>query len=125
MVFVGPSGCGKTTALRMVAGLEEITDGTLRIGDSRRQHARAAQRDVAMVFQNYALYPHMTVFDNIAFPLRAEARRSPRSGSASSETAAALGLTDAADSAAADSLRGTAPAGRDGSCPRSASRRSS
>ena len=71
MVFVGPSGCGKTTALRMVAGLEEITDGELRIGDEVVNDLEPRERDVAMVFQNYALYPHMSVFENIAFPLRA------------------------------------------------------
>jgi multiple sugar transport system ATP-binding protein len=71
MVFVGPSGCGKTTALRMVAGLEEITEGELRIGDRVVNRLDPRQRDVAMVFQSYALYPHLTVAGNIAFPLRA------------------------------------------------------
>jgi multiple sugar transport system ATP-binding protein len=71
MVLVGPSGCGKTTALRMVAGLEEITSGELLIGDRTVNDVDARGRDVAMVFQNYALYPHMTVFDNIAFGLQA------------------------------------------------------
>ena len=61
MVFVGPSGCGKTTALRMVAGLEEITDGTILIGDRVVNDVSPKDRDIAMVFQNYALYPHMTV----------------------------------------------------------------
>ena len=77
MVFVGPSGCGKTTALRMVAGLEEITAGEIAIGDETVNDLDPRRRDVAMVFQNYALYPHMTVFDNIAFGLRA--RREPKS----------------------------------------------
>jgi multiple sugar transport system ATP-binding protein len=76
VVFVGPSGCGKTTALRMVAGLETVTEGEILIGDRSVNDASARERDVAMVFQNYALYPHMTVFDNIAFGLRA--RRVPR-----------------------------------------------
>ena len=71
MVLVGPSGCGKTTALRMVAGLEEITAGEISIGDTTVNDLDPRRRDVAMVFQNYALYPHMTVFDNIAFGLRA------------------------------------------------------
>jgi multiple sugar transport system ATP-binding protein len=62
MVFVGPSGCGKTTALRMVAGLEEITAGEIAIGDETVNELDPRRRDVAMVFQNYALYPHMTVF---------------------------------------------------------------
>jgi len=70
-IFVGPSGCGKTTALRMVAGLEEVTDGELKIGDEVVNDLAPRDRDVAMVFQNYALYPHMNVFENIAFPLRA------------------------------------------------------
>jgi multiple sugar transport system ATP-binding protein len=70
LVLVGPSGCGKTTALRMIAGLEEITEGRLLIGDRVVNNLAPVQRDVAMVFQSYALYPHMTVFDNLAFGLR-------------------------------------------------------
>src|SRR5437879_1732675 len=70
MVLVGPSGCGKTTALRMVAGLEEITSGTIRIGDRIVNDLAPKDRDIAMVFQNYALYPHMTVRANIGFPLQ-------------------------------------------------------
>ncbi|MDR1028243.1 MAG: sn-glycerol-3-phosphate ABC transporter ATP-binding protein UgpC [Clostridiales Family XIII bacterium] len=70
IVLVGPSGCGKTTVLRMVAGLEDITSGTIRIGDRVVNNIDPGDRDIAMVFQNYALYPHMTVFDNIAFPLQ-------------------------------------------------------
>lgn len=70
MVFVGPSGCGKTTCLRMIAGLEEITDGTISIGDRVVNDVSPKDRDIAMVFQNYALYPHMTVYDNMAFGLR-------------------------------------------------------
>jgi multiple sugar transport system ATP-binding protein len=70
MVLVGPSGCGKTTALRMVAGLEEITEGEIRIGDLVVNDIAPKDRDIAMVFQNYALYPHMTVFENMAFGLK-------------------------------------------------------
>lgn len=70
MVLVGPSGCGKTTALRMIAGLEEATEGNLMIGETRVNDVPPKDRDIAMVFQNYALYPHMTVYDNIAFGLR-------------------------------------------------------
>jgi len=70
MVLVGPSGCGKTTALRMVAGLEEISEGTVRIGDRPVNHVPSRDRDIAMVFQSYALYPHLTVYENIAFGLR-------------------------------------------------------
>ena len=70
MVLVGPSGCGKTTALRMVAGLEEISRGELRIGDRVVNHVPSRDRDIAMVFQSYALYPHLSVYDNIAFGLK-------------------------------------------------------
>jgi multiple sugar transport system ATP-binding protein len=70
MVFVGPSGCGKTTALRMVAGLEEISDGVIRIGERVVNDLSPKSRDIAMVFQSYALYPHLTVHDNVAFPLK-------------------------------------------------------
>jgi len=71
MVLVGPSGCGKTTALRMIAGLEDISEGVLRIGERVVNHVAPRDGDIAMVFQSYALYPHMTVYKNIAFPLRA------------------------------------------------------
>src|SRR6202163_782146 len=70
MVFVGPSGCGKTTALRMVAGLEEISAGTIMIGERVVNHVSPKDRDIAMVFQNYALYPHMTVAQNLGFGLK-------------------------------------------------------
>ena len=70
LVLVGPSGCGKTTALRMIAGLEEITEGTISIGDRVVNDVAPKDRDIAMVFQNYALYPHMSVFDNMAFGLK-------------------------------------------------------
>ena len=70
VVIVGPSGCGKSTLLRMVAGLEEISGGTLRIGERVVNELEPAQRDIAMVFQNYALYPHMSVFDNMAYGLK-------------------------------------------------------
>ena len=70
VVFVGPSGCGKSTTLRMVAGLEDISEGTLTIGDRVVNDVEPKDRDIAMVFQNYALYPHLTVYENIAFSLR-------------------------------------------------------
>src|SRR5881275_1475010 len=70
MVLVGPSGCGKTTALRMVAGLEDISEGVLRIGERVVNHVPPRDRDIAMVFQSYALYPHLSVYENIAFGLR-------------------------------------------------------
>src|SRR5918998_5788781 len=70
MVFVGPSGCGKTTTLRMIAGLESITSGEIWIGETVVNALPPMDRDIAMVFQNYALYPHMSVFDNMAFGLK-------------------------------------------------------
>jgi multiple sugar transport system ATP-binding protein len=76
MVLVGPSGCGKTTSLRMIAGLEEISEGTLRIGDRVVNNVPPKDRDIAMVFQSYALYPHMTVRDNLAFGLKL--RKTPK-----------------------------------------------
>jgi ABC-type sugar transport system ATPase subunit len=76
VVLVGPSGCGKSTTLRMLAGLEEISDGEIRIGDRRVNDVEPGHRDIAMVFQNYALYPHMSVRENLAFGLKM--RRTPR-----------------------------------------------
>ncbi len=76
LILVGPSGCGKTTTLRMIAGLEEITEGELFIGDRLVNDVAPKDRDIAMVFQNYALYPHMTVFDNMAFGLKL--RKTPK-----------------------------------------------
>ena len=70
LIFVGPSGCGKSTTLRMIAGLEEITSGELKIGDTVVNDVEPKDRDIAMVFQNYALYPHMTVYENMAFGLK-------------------------------------------------------
>src|SRR5690242_2166512 len=76
MILVGSSGCGKTTALRIVAGLEKPTAGTIRIGERIVNQVSPRDRDIAMVFQNYALYPHMTVHRNLAYPLRQQ--RMPR-----------------------------------------------
>lgn len=70
VIFVGPSGCGKSTTLRMIAGLEEISEGTIKIGDRIINDVDLKDRDIAMVFQNYALYPRMTVYDNMAFCLK-------------------------------------------------------
>jgi multiple sugar transport system ATP-binding protein len=94
MVLVGPSGCGKTTALRMVAGLEDITSGTLTIGGKVVNNETPKERDIAMVFQNYALYPHMTVAENIGFALKL--RKTPKAEIATKvkETAEILGLTE-------------------------------
>ncbi|MFL6050125.1 MAG: ABC transporter ATP-binding protein [Gaiellales bacterium] len=94
MVLVGPSGCGKTTLLRMIAGLEEITEGEIRIGDRVINDVEPKNRDLAMVFQNYALYPHMTCYDNMAFGLKL--RRMPKKeiDRRVRETAQTLGLTE-------------------------------
>jgi len=77
MVLVGPSGCGKSTALRMLAGLEAISEGQIRIGDRVVNDIAAKDRDIAMVFQSYALYPHMSVYDNMAFPLQMQHMKKP------------------------------------------------
>jgi multiple sugar transport system ATP-binding protein len=94
MVLVGPSGCGKTTALRMVAGLEEISEGEISIGDEVVNLVEPRKRDVAMVFQNYALYPHMSIFENIAFPLRSRRVSKQEMRERVERTAAMLGLQE-------------------------------
>jgi multiple sugar transport system ATP-binding protein len=97
MVLVGPSGCGKTTALRMVAGLEEVDEGTIHIGEQDVTHAHPKSRDVAMVFQNYALYPHMTVADNMSFSLRMARRPKAEIDERVREAATILGLEEYLD----------------------------
>jgi multiple sugar transport system ATP-binding protein len=92
MVLVGPSGCGKTTALRMVAGLEDISEGTVRIGDRVVNHVPPRDRDIAMVFQSYALYPHLTVYDNIAFGLKLKGEKKDEIDRRVKEAARILGL---------------------------------
>ncbi|MDQ4081861.1 MAG: sn-glycerol-3-phosphate ABC transporter ATP-binding protein UgpC, partial [Actinomycetota bacterium] len=94
MVLVGPSGCGKSTALRMVAGLEDISEGVLRIGDRVINHVAAKDRDIAMVFQSYALYPHLSVYDNIAFGLRVKKVPKDEIDKRVAEAARILGLED-------------------------------
>jgi multiple sugar transport system ATP-binding protein len=94
MVLVGPSGCGKTTALRMVAGLEDITSGILRIGGKEANDESPKERDIAMVFQNYALYPHMTVAENIGFALKLRKLPKDQLKAKVNEAAEILGLTD-------------------------------
>jgi multiple sugar transport system ATP-binding protein len=94
MVFVGPSGCGKTTALRMVAGLEDISEGTLSIGDRVVNDVPSKDRDIAMVFQNYALYPHMSVYDNLAFGLKLRKMAKPEIDRRVREAAKILGLDE-------------------------------
>ena len=93
-VLVGPSGCGKSTLLRMIAGLEETTGGEIAIGTRVVNDVAPKQRDIAMVFQNYALYPHMTVFDNMAFSLKLASRPKAEMDERVSAAARILGLTD-------------------------------
>ena len=93
VVLVGPSGCGKTTALRMVAGLEEVTTGTIRLDGKVVNDLSAKERDVAMVFQNYALYPHLNVLQNIAFSLRVGGIPKHEREQKAREVAEMLGLT--------------------------------
>src|ERR671917_145001 len=90
VILVGPSGCGKSTALRMIAGLEDITEGELRIGDEVVNDKAPKDRDIAMVFQNYALYPHMTVRDNMGFALKLRGASSQEIGSKVEEAARIL-----------------------------------
>jgi multiple sugar transport system ATP-binding protein len=94
MVLVGPSGCGKTTGLRMIAGLEEITKGTCKIGDRVVNGVPPKERDIAMVFQNYALYPHMSVYDNMAFGLKIQKIPKGEINSRVREAAQILGLEE-------------------------------
>jgi multiple sugar transport system ATP-binding protein len=94
MVFVGPSGCGKTTALRMVAGLELISDGTIRIGDRPINDVSPKDRDIAMVFQNYALYPHMTVEENLSFGLKLTKMPKPQIAERVKAAATILGIEE-------------------------------
>ncbi len=93
LVLVGPSGCGKSTLLRMIAGLEPVTEGEIRIGDRVVNDVAPRDRDIAMVFQNYALYPHMTVFENLAFGLRRRKTPKPEVERRVREIAEMLGLT--------------------------------
>ena len=94
VVFVGPSGCGKTTSLRMVAGLEEVTSGSIFIGDRDVARTHAKDRDVAMVFQSYALYPHMTVAQNLGFALKLRKMPKPEIEQRVHEVATILGITE-------------------------------
>src|ERR1700739_639029 len=97
LILVGPSGCGKTTTLNMIAGLEEITSGELRIDGERVNEKAPKDRDIAMVFQSYALYPHMTVRQNIAFPLTLARMKKGEIAQKVEETAKILDLTELLD----------------------------
>src|SRR5258708_11875106 len=97
VVFVGPSGCGKSTLLRIIAGLEPITSGDLFIGDRLVNGIPAAQRDIAMVFQDYALYPHMRVYDNMAFALELRGMPKPEINARVRQAAAMLHIEDYLD----------------------------
>ncbi|MGH9804920.1 MAG: ATP-binding cassette domain-containing protein, partial [Candidatus Acidiferrales bacterium] len=92
LVLLGPSGCGKSTTLRLVAGLEELTEGTVYVGETAVNHLPPQARDVALVFQNYALYPHMTVAENIAYPLRVRKKPAAQIAGEVQRVAALLGL---------------------------------
>ncbi|MEP3032829.1 MAG: ATP-binding cassette domain-containing protein, partial [Pseudoruegeria sp.] len=102
VVLVGPSGCGKSTTLRMIAGLEEITGGELTIHDKRVNRVAPKDRDVAMVFQNYALYPHLNVADNMAFGLRIRKMPKEEIKTTIKDVAEVLGLTEYLDRRPAD-----------------------
>src|ERR1700754_4169426 len=97
LILVGPSGCGKTTTLNMIAGLEDISSGELRIGGERVNDKAPKDRDIAMVFQSYALYPHMTVRQNIAFPLKLAKLPKSEIDQKVNEAAKVLELTDYLD----------------------------
>src|SRR5438128_8533952 len=94
MVLVGPSGCGKSTALRMLAGLEAISEGKIMIGERVVNNIAAKDRDIAMVFQSYALYPHMSAYDNMAFPLKMRGLSKEEIASRVNHAARVLGLAD-------------------------------
>ncbi len=110
MVLVGPSGSGKSTALRMIAGLEDITSGTITIGGRPVNDVPPKDRDIAMVFQNYALYPHMTVRENLEFGLRLRKTPSAEVARLVAETAKLLGIDRAAGAPSSAALGRRAPA---------------
>ncbi|EUA50222.1 ABC transporter family protein [Mycobacterium xenopi 3993] len=112
VILVGPSGCGKTTTLNMIAGLEDISSGELRIDGERVNEKAPKDRDIAMVFQSYALYPHMTVRQNIAFPLTLAKKKKAEIAEKVEETARILDLTDLLDRKPSQLSGGSASASR-------------
>ncbi len=114
IILVGPSGCGKSTTLNMIAGLEDISSGEMRIGGERVNDKAPKDRDIAMVFQSYALYPHMTVRQNIAFPLTLAKLKKADIATKVDETAKILDLTALLDRKPATAVRRSAAAGGDG-----------
>ena len=125
MVLVGPSGCGKSTALRMVAGLEDISTGELRIGGRRVNDVDPQGRDIAMVFQSYALYPHMSVADNIGYGLKLRKMPKDEMNARIAEGRRHARADPAARPQAEAALRWPAPAGGDGPGDRPRTRRCS
>ena len=116
VVFVGPSGCGKSTSLRMLAGLEDISEGEIFIGDRVVNDVPPKDRDIAMVFQSYALYPHMTVYDNMAFGLKLRKTPKQEIDRRVKEAADILGLTSSSGPQTQSALRWSAPACRCWTC---------
>ena len=114
VILVGPSGCGKSTLLRMIVGLEDITSGDMLIDGTRVNEKAPRDRNLAMVFQNYALYPHLSVFENIAFPLRLKNTPDAEVKKLVGEAAEVLELTRALGAQAGQPLRRAAAACRDG-----------
>ena len=110
LVFVGPSGCGKSTSLRMLAGLEDISEGTIYIGDRAVNDVAPKDRDIAMVFQSYALYPHMSVYDNMAFALKLRKMPKAEIDQRVKKAAQTLGIEQLLAAQAAPTLRRAAPA---------------
>ena len=125
LVLLGPSGCGKSTALRMIAGLEDPSEGTIRIGDRVVNDVEAKDRNIAMVFQSYALYPHMTVRRNIEFPLRTRKVGQGRARAARARRGREPRARRAARPQARAALRWAAPAGRARARDRAPARRRS